>query len=82
MTVKKLKPKKPRLAGIPNAKEEGSTDFRFTLKVPRDTSDRSGEESISAVHKMISTGKLPGGTAVRQEVTLERASQMKRTPVK
>ena len=82
MTVKKLQPNKPRLAGLPNVKEEGSTEFRFTLKVPRDAADRSGEESIGAVHKMTSTGTLPGGKTVKQEMTLERASQMKRTLVK
>jgi hypothetical protein len=82
MTVKKLQPKKPRLAELPNGQEVGSTDFHFMLKVPRDPDDRSGEESISARHKMTSTGTLPGGKTVRQEMTLERATQMKRTPMK
>jgi hypothetical protein len=82
MTVKKLVPTKSRVPGLPSVKEEGSTDFRFSIKVPRKADDRWGEESISAVHKMTSTGKLPGGKTVRQETTLERASQMKRTAVK
>jgi hypothetical protein len=63
--------------------EAGSMDFKFTVALPAEPKrDGTTDETMSARHAMTYSGQVPGGQAVRTEVTMQRAAQMKRTPLK
>ena len=84
MSVKKIQPGGEVAGELPEGlkMDVGSLDFKFTATLPKDPSDHAADESMSARHQIAYVGDLPGGKSVRTEVTVERAVQMKRTPVK